>query len=157
MKQLSRRIEVKNMFHKKLQLWLENKKKGYRCVKSEIMKYPENGTGMFRFAKHQHYFSKRDHRGVLMRGYYTAPVGDEMDFESASLDAMSFKFIRDDTKAQRRKPYVAVSHYLISYDKNNNIRTEGTEWNFEDGSFIVELVALSESKNAPCPLCADAA
>ena len=121
---------------------LERNGSPYRLRRSEINRYPDSASGRFQYARHDHFTHQKDGNGALLRIYYSRPVEDQVAYESAANEAIAFRFgvTRDDSLAGR---CVSVEQIDMGSDERSNTRTWGQEWNFEDGSSVVELIASS--------------
>ena len=117
----------------------------YRLQRSEISKYSDGETGRFQYVRHDHFTHQKDSNGALFRSYYSYPVDDQVSYERAAKEAIAFSFdaTRDNDLVAGR--CVSVKQINMGTDDRMNARTWGREWNFEDGSSVVELIACSNS------------
>jgi hypothetical protein len=127
--------------------FLKRKGNVFTFQNSEVIRYAENGTGLYRFAKHYHFFKDSDLNSALMRGFYTNMVGSTMDYDSAIANSTAFKYTGQAKKKRFIVNCVSIAYYIIADDELTNTRTEGREWNFPDGSFIIELRSFNKNGN----------
>lgn len=122
---------------------LKRNGKPYRLQRSEISRYSAGEMGRFQYVRHDHFTHQRDRNGALLRSYYSCPVDEEVSYERAAKDAMAFNFDASHRNEVAAGRCVSVEQIHMGNDERRNTRTWGREWNFEDGSSVVELVACS--------------
>ena len=127
--------------------FLKKKINVFTFQNSEIIKYAENGTGLYRFAKHYHFFKDNDRNSALMRGFYTKMVESTTNYENAIANSTAFKYTHQAKQKRFMVTCVSIAYYIIADDEFLNTRTEGREWNFPDGSFIIELRSFDKDGN----------
>jgi hypothetical protein len=130
-------------FKNTLSSLLKRNGKPYRLQRSEVNKYSDNGTGRFQYVRHDHFTHQKDSNGALLRSYYSSPVDDQMTYEGATKDALAFSFDASGHNDLVAGRCVSVNQINMGSDERSHTRTWGQEWNFEDGSSVVELIASS--------------
>jgi hypothetical protein len=141
-------MKGKNMIQSiKALKYLKGKNNIFAFKNCEILRYAENGTGLYRFAKHYHFSGESDLNSALMRGFYTNMVESTTDYEEAIGNSTAFRYTEHAIKKRFTVNCVSIAYYIIADDKSMNTRTEGREWNFPDGSFIIELRSFNRKGN----------
>jgi hypothetical protein len=127
--------------------YLKGKSNFFTFENSEILRYAENGTGLYRFAKHYHFSKESDRNWALMRGFYTQMVESTTHYETAIDNSTAFKYTQHAKRKRFTVNCVSIAYYIIADDKAMNTRMEGREWKFPDGSFIIELRSFNRKGN----------
>ena len=74
-------------------------------------------------------------------------VESTTNYENAIANSTAFKYTHQAKQKRFMVTCVSIAYYIIADDEFLNTRTEGREWNFPDGSFIIELRSFDKDGN----------
>ena len=114
-----------------------------RLLRSEVKKYPVEGTDKFCYSKHDCFIHDQDKAWECINGYHTCAVDSQIDFEQAKSISKSFTLnIHDLNCRENYKSLITMSLRYPLEDANGSLIT----WQLHDGSIITECLKYRISK-----------
>jgi len=120
----------------------------YVSEKSEIKKSCPNQDGLYRYTRFELFTDKKDKNGKLARAYRTALVQDGVTYEDAMKNSIAFGFNLDEDKGllnKNKNKNIKITHYTCGDHEKSHTHTGGQVWEFEDGSYIEEMITYTLS------------
>lgn len=108
-----------------------------RLLRSEVSKFPIEGTGKFHYSKHDFFVDDQDPVHECINGYHTCAVDSNIDFEQAKTISKSFAINFSDLDC--RKNYKSLKTMYVKHPLED-AHSSAITWLLQDGSFVTQVL-----------------